>query len=127
VCLSERAGLQFMRRFSFLAQPDVPEADFWPASSRVGPWMQLPACPLSRSSLRASAASFENIGNSVEVMHGVRVLAPYEVCSEQVRLVLQQAVEWFRPFRPLSAGFGTTAQQPPQQDLLPTLLFCRAV
>ena len=26
-------------------------------------------------------------------------------------VVLQQAVEWFRPFRPLSAGFGTTAQQ----------------
>jgi hypothetical protein len=56
-----------------------------------------------------------------------RVLAPYEVCSEQVLLVLQQAVEWFRPFRPLSASFGTTAQQPPQQDLLLALSFCRAV
>jgi hypothetical protein len=31
----------------------------------------------------------------------------YEVCSEQVGLVLQQVVEWFRPFRLLSAGFGT--------------------
>jgi hypothetical protein len=67
------------------------------------------------------------MGNSVEVMHGQRVLAPYEVCSEQVRLVLQQTVEWFRPFRPLSAGFGTTAQQPPQQDFLLALSFCRAV
>src|SRR5271170_3237638 len=89
--------------------------------------MQLPACPLSRSSLRLPQLVFENIGNSVEVMHGERVLAPYEVCSEQARLVLQQAVEWFRPFRPLTAGFGTTAQQLPQQDLLLTLLFCRAV
>jgi hypothetical protein len=43
------------------------------------------------------------------------------------RLVLQQAVEWFRPFRPLRAGFGTTAQQLPQQDLLRALSFCRAV
>jgi len=60
-------------------------------------------------------------------MHGELVLAPYEVCSEQVRLVLQQAVEWFRPFRPLSAGFGTTAQRPPQQDLLLALSFRRAV
>jgi len=48
-------------------------------------------------------------------MHGERALAPYEVCSEQVRLVLQQAVEWFRPFRLLSAGFGTTAQHPPSE------------
>jgi hypothetical protein len=58
---------------------------------------------------------------------GERVLAPYEVCSEQVRPVLQQAVEWFRPFRPLSAGFGITSQQPPQQDLLLALSSCGAV
>ena len=30
VCLPEWAGLLFIRRFSFLAQPDVPETDFWP-------------------------------------------------------------------------------------------------
>ena len=51
------------------------------------------------------------------MIHGERVLASYEVCSEQVRLVLQQSVEWFRPFRLLSAGFGTTAQKPPNEIL----------
>jgi hypothetical protein len=30
VCLTERAGLSFIGHFSFLTQPDVPEADFWP-------------------------------------------------------------------------------------------------
>ena len=30
VCLTEWAGLLFIRRFSCLAQPDVPETDFWP-------------------------------------------------------------------------------------------------
>jgi hypothetical protein len=40
-------------------------------------------------------ASFENIGNSVEVMHEERVLAHYEVRSEQVRLLLQEVTSGF--------------------------------
>ena len=35
MCLTERAGLLFMKPFSFLTQPDVPEADFWIALLRV--------------------------------------------------------------------------------------------
>jgi hypothetical protein len=50
----------------------------------------------------ASGGSFENIGNSLEVIHEKGVLTPYEVCPEQVHLLLQQAVEWFRPFRTLA-------------------------
>jgi len=35
VCLTEWAELLFIRRFSFLTQPDVPEADFWTTSEDV--------------------------------------------------------------------------------------------
>ena len=45
VCLTERAGLVFIRRFSFLTHPDVPEADFWPMSFSSCAGRQLPGCP----------------------------------------------------------------------------------
>jgi len=77
------------------------------------------ACADDRSAAHPPAGSCLRLNSAntllFEVMPGERVLASYEVCSEQVRLVLQQAVEWFRPFRLLSVGFGTTAQQPPSK------------
>jgi hypothetical protein len=65
---------------------DFPEEDLW---GRIAPG--LPVICVARG----FRSYFENIDNSVKVMHEEGVLAPYEVCSEQVHRVLQQAVEWF--------------------------------